>query len=242
MASDTASRYPGAELHVFANARCWKGYWSRYVSRFIGPKVLEVGAGIGANTVLLCDASVERWVCLEPDRRLAEELRTSLERASLDGRCEVVPGTSSDLEDDRGFDAVLYLDVLEHIYEDRAELARAASLLRPGGALVVLAPAHEWLWTSFDTAIGHHRRYTRSALRAIVPKVFAARLLIYLDSMGLLVSLANRCLLRQATPTARQIAVWDRILVPISRCLDPLLCYLLGRSVLGVWQKASGLA
>jgi SAM-dependent methyltransferase len=181
-------------------------------------------------------------VCLEPDPRLAEELRASLERASLDGRCEIAPGTLSDLEDDCGFDAVLYLDVLEHIYEDRAELARAASLLRPGGALVVLAPAHGWLWTSFDRAIGHHRRYTRSTLRAIVPEGLQARLLIYLDSMGLLASLANRWLLRQATPTARQIAVWDRILVPISRYLDPLLCHLLGKSVLGVWEKASGVA
>ena len=62
------------------------------------------------------------------------------------------------------------------------------------------------------------------------------------DSMGLFASLANRCLLRRATPTAKQIAVWDRILVRISRCLDPLLCHVLGRSVLDVWQKASGLA
>ena len=99
MASDNASLSPRAELHVFARARCWKGYWSRYVSRLVGSKVLEVGAGMGANTILLCDPSVERWGCLEPDRRLAEELRASLERASRDGRCELVPGTSSDLED-----------------------------------------------------------------------------------------------------------------------------------------------
>ena len=239
MASDNVGLYPGTELHVFAGARCWKEYWSRYVRQFLGPKVLEVGAGIGANTVLLFNASVKRWVCLEPDPHLAKELKASLERASLDGRCEVVPGTLSDLKDDCGFDAVLYLDVLEHIYKDRAELARAASLLRPGGVLVVLAPAHGWLWTSFDAAIGHHRRYTRSTLRAIVPEGLQTRLLIYLDSMGLLASLANRWLLKQATPTARQIAVWGRILVPISRCLDPLLCHMLGKSVLGVWQTAS---
>jgi hypothetical protein len=78
MASDNARLYPGTELHVFASARCWKEYWSRYVRQFIGPKVLEVGAGIGASTVLLCEASVKRW-CAQA-------------RSSPGGRAESIAG------------------------------------------------------------------------------------------------------------------------------------------------------
>ena len=60
---------------------------------------------------------------------------------------------------------------------------------------------------------------------------------IYLDSVGLLASLSNRAMLRQHMPTARQIAIWDRLMVPMSRLLDPLLFHRLGKSVLAVWRK-----
>ena len=38
-------------------------------------------------------------------------------------------------------------------------------------------------------------------------------------------------------PTPGQIALWDRVMVPISRLLDPVLGYRLGKSVMGVWRK-----
>jgi 2-polyprenyl-3-methyl-5-hydroxy-6-metoxy-1,4-benzoquinol methylase len=42
------------------------------------------------------------------------------------------------------------IDVLEHIEDDKSELARAVSHLRPGGRLVVLSPANQWLFSEFD--------------------------------------------------------------------------------------------
>jgi len=61
--------------------------------------------------------------------------------------------------------------------------------------------------------------------------------LVRLDSAGTLASLANRLALHQSMPTLRQIAVWDRVLVPVSRVLDPLLAYSIGKVVLAVWRK-----
>ena len=61
--------------------------------------------------------------------------------------------------------------------------------------------------------------------------------MFYLDAVGLLASLCNRLLLRQQMPTSRQIQVWDRFLVPLSRWVDPLLGYRLGKSIVGVWRK-----
>ena len=120
------------------------------------------------------------------------------------------------------FDSIVYIDVLEHIDDDGAELRRAASRLRPGGTLVILSPAHQWLFTAFDAAIGHKRRYTKSMLR-------------YLDSTGLLVSSANRLFLRSATLS--QIKLWDRVFVRMSTWLDALLRYSIGKSVVGVWRR-----
>jgi hypothetical protein len=44
-------------------------------------------------------------------------------------------------------------------------------------------------------------------------------------------------LLRQQLPTRRQIAIWDRFMIPLSRRLDRLCGYRLGKSVFGVWRK-----
>jgi hypothetical protein len=52
----------------------------------------------------------------------------------------------------------------------------------------------------------------------------------------MIASLANRLLLRSATPTMSQIALWDRVMVPCSRRLDPLFSGRLGKSVLGVFH------
>lgn len=73
--------------------------------------------------------------------------------------------TLAALPRDSRFDTILYIDVLEHIADDRAELVEAARRLNPGGYLVVLSPAHQWLFTAFDAAIGHVRRYTAKSLR-----------------------------------------------------------------------------
>jgi hypothetical protein len=64
--------------------------------------------------------------------------------------------------------------------------------------------------------------------------------LIYLDPVGLLASLANRVLLRSPMPTRRQIAVWDRLLVPASRAIDPILGGAVGKSVFAVWRRGPG--
>jgi 2-polyprenyl-3-methyl-5-hydroxy-6-metoxy-1,4-benzoquinol methylase len=65
------------------------------------------------------------------------------------------------------YDAVLMLDVLEHLKHDRASVDVAASLLRPGGILVCTVPAHMWLWTKFDEDHHHFRRYSKRQFRSL---------------------------------------------------------------------------
>jgi SAM-dependent methyltransferase len=65
------------------------------------------------------------------------------------------------------YDAVLMLDVLEHLKYDRASVEVAASLLKPGGILICTAPAHMWLWTRFDEDHHHFRRYSRKQFRSL---------------------------------------------------------------------------
>lgn len=224
--------YPGLELKLFEQAHNWKSYWSRRIAPYVHGAVLEVGAGIGANTGLLAALDFARWTCLEPDASLAKQIQLP-----AGGRHEVMLGILSDLAADLQYDSILYIDVLEHIEDHAAEMARAAGRLKPGGCLIVLSPAHPFLFTPFDEAIGHFRRYTRASLRAVAPAGLAEVTVTYLDSVGMLASLGNRLLLGQSMPTAKQIGVWDRWMVPPSRITDRLTGGHIGKSVLGVWRR-----
>jgi 2-polyprenyl-3-methyl-5-hydroxy-6-metoxy-1,4-benzoquinol methylase len=63
-------------------------------------------------------------------------------------------------------DAVLALDVIEHLDDDRAAVARLGMLARPGGFVIVSVPALPALFTEFDAIQGHRRRYMPETLRA----------------------------------------------------------------------------
>jgi 2-polyprenyl-3-methyl-5-hydroxy-6-metoxy-1,4-benzoquinol methylase len=213
--------------------RNWKAYWAGMIRTCLSSDVLEVGAGIGSNTLLFSQEGNGRWVCLEPDAGLAARLSEKLPREKTGRKYEVFCGTLQQLAVEEKFDTILYIDVLEHIENDGEELSNAAAKLKPGGSIIVLSPAHQWLFTPFDKAVGHFRRYNRSMLRSITPGNMHLKKMLYLDSAGLLLSAANHLFLRQSMPS--QLCFWDCKVIPVSRLLDPLLRYSIGKSIIAVW-------
>lgn len=230
--------YVGTELEIFAAAVNWKEYVRTQVVPFLGRRVLEVGAGLGETTRAFCRGDHESWILLEPDPQLAGQAEQLCRSGQLPACCRVRIGATTDLPAAPAFDTILYIDVLEHIECDLDEFRRAVELLAPGGHLVVLSPAHQFLYSEFDRQIGHFRRYTLKSLKQLTDERLQLRRARYLDSVGIAASLANRLLLRQSLPTPKQIGVWDRLLVPWSRRIDGLFGYRLGKSVLGIWQRA----
>ncbi|HEY9619553.1 MAG TPA: methyltransferase domain-containing protein [Crinalium sp.] len=235
--SDLAFKYSGSELEIFSEAIHWKSYWGSQVRPYLGQRVLEVGAGIGGTTRNLCKKTHDFWLALEPDQAMASDLSRQAAMGYLPEFCQIQCGTIDRLEPDQPFNTILYIDVLEHIEDDLNEVERAKTLLAPGGYLVVLAPAHQWLYTAFDQAIGHYRRYNRESLLQLTPSGLNCISTRYLDSVGLLASLGNRLLLRSAQPTRQQIRLWDRYMVRLSTFIDPVVFHSVGKSILVVWQR-----
>ncbi|MDH3700777.1 MAG: class I SAM-dependent methyltransferase [Alphaproteobacteria bacterium] len=235
--NDAFGVYSESELPVFAGARNWKRYFANRLRRYIAGNVLEVGAGIGATTAALCSGDEEAWLCLEPEPRRCAEIEGKIDSGLLPSICRAETGTARDLPSEPRYNTILYIDVLEHIEDDLGELVAAARLLAPGGRLVVLAPAWQWLFSPFDAAIGHFRRYDRPGLCGLTPPGLSVASAFYLDSAGMLASMANRFCLRSAMPTAGQIRIWDRLLIPASRLLDPIIANSYGKSVVVVWRK-----
>jgi len=231
--------YIGTELELFSGAKNWKAYWSALVRGYVHGRVLEVGAGLGANIPLLVEQALS-WTALEPDAELARQI-PDVTVGVGPGLVQVVHVTLAAVTDQDLYESILYIDVLEHIEDDLHEFQEAAQHLKHGGHLIVLAPAHARLYSSFDRAVGHFRRYSRTdfelRLRA---RGITLEQLIFVDSVGALLSLGNRTIARQEEPRIGQILFWDRFLIPVSRVLDRLLRYRTGRTIIGVWRRVGG--
>ncbi|MFM7140366.1 MAG: glycosyltransferase [Alphaproteobacteria bacterium] len=133
----------------------------------IGQRVLEVGAGTGTMTTFLVDR--DSVVATDYDAQYVHQLGHRFEQSPnvqvlrLDLEAEVPESIR-----DRRFDTIVCLNVLEHVADDRGAVARLASMLEPGGRLIVLVPAHPRLFGTMDEAVGHHRRYGRGEMSRLM--------------------------------------------------------------------------
>lgn len=228
--------YTGKELELFSAAKNWKHYIASLLKPFIQGDVLEAGTGIGSNTALFFTTKVNSWTLLEPDVKFYEVLKTLLALQKLPGLCTVFHGYTSDIKEIK-FDTVIYIDVIEHIEDDRGEIAIASHLLKKNGRLIILSPAHNYLMSAFDKAIGHYRRYSDRSLMSIAHENLEPLKIMYVDSVGFFASLANRLFLKQQYPSVNQINFWDKWMIPFSKVLDRILFYKAGKTIIAVWQK-----
>jgi 2-polyprenyl-3-methyl-5-hydroxy-6-metoxy-1,4-benzoquinol methylase len=188
---------------------------------YLRGRLLEVGAGLATITRKLVDRYPElSIVALEPAENVFADLESY---AALTPRVTARRQTLAEYGPDQagGFDAVLYLNVLEHIADDAQELRLAARMLRPGGALLVFGPALEWLYSELDYRAGHYRRYSLRRLRALASaagfKVVSAR---YFDVLGVLPYLVVYRLARHDDIAGSTLWGYDRAVVPLSRLLQ----------------------
>ena len=225
-------KYCGGELELFLKATNWKQHVATILLKYIGEHVLEVGAGIGGNTNYFHHDSVKSWKALEPDNSLCERIA-----ANVTAEVEVINGTIHDVSAETLFDTILYFDVLEHIKDDFGEMYVASRHLSVNGNLIIIAPAHQFLYSPFDHEVGHWRRYSENELNQLCPEGCIVQKSGYLDSCGYFLSLANKVLLKQRIHTLKQIMIWDKYWVPASRLIDPIVRFKFGKSVFTIFKK-----
>lgn len=91
-----------------------------------------------------------------------------LHARAVSPRIEYVIGSLESLPiESSSFDAVLALDVLEHLDDDAAGLREAMRLVKPGGLLLATVPALPSLWGGQDVVSHHRRRYTKKTLKQL---------------------------------------------------------------------------
>lgn len=236
------------DLEALAAAHGYQAWIHRAVRPFVGRRILEFGAGIGAMSRLLADA--ERLILLEPDARLRAQLeersRAWRGGARISVHALALPGDSLRSFEAERLDTVVSFNVLEHIEDDRAALAAVAELLRrseaPGPRRIVsFVPAHPFAFGSLDEALVHFRRYSRSAFAALARTVApeASLRMRSFNFLGLWAWCFSGRIRRLPRIDPRSVAAFERLL-PLIRLGDALairtLRLPLGQSLIAVLE------
>jgi SAM-dependent methyltransferase len=194
--------------------------------------VLEVGSGIGqVSALLLHEAGIERLVAVEPNARFAERLRERFPRL------ELIAGTIDSLPAAWSFDAVLSVNVLEHIADDGRELAGyRARLHERRGALCLFVPARPEIFGTIDRDFGHCRRYRRGELQAKLEKAgFHVERLSYFNLAGYFAWWWNFRVRRRHAFAPAAVRFFDRRVFPLQHALESRLVRPpLGQSLIAV--------
>ena len=211
-------------LEGFSQAEKYNKWLLNQFRRHIkGPKVLEIGCGLGNISKLLCEefelSALD--ICSEYTEHTAKELGITTACHDI----SVKPYKKNH------FDSAFIVNVLEHIPDEQKALANIKLALKPGGHLAVLVPAFMWLYGTVDEAIDHQRRYTRRTLRAALEKAgYEVSSVSYFNVFGMPGWLLHNRILKKDTLPDGQLKLFDT-LVPVLKPVDVLFRKLMGISV-----------
>lgn len=243
--TDQLSQTPGFDEEALAEVRESRLLMNRFddwlfeeFKPYVGQRVLEIGCGLGNHFEHFLDR--ETLVGFDISPKAVEKVR---ERFVDHSNVRVLAISITNPEvltlRDECFDTAFSLNVFEHIAEDDVALRNTFELLQPGGALILIVPAHPWLYGPMDSSIGHYRRYTKPTLRDRIEAAgFKIEVQEYINMLGALGWLLNGRLLRRKLPPRGQLRLLNRF-VPVCRRIERYCKAPFGVSLLTIARKQS---
>ncbi len=224
--------YPGKELKMFDKAHFWRKYLHLVTKKFIGKKILEVGAGIGSFTKIYIEKNI--------DITLSEIDNVNYEilKKKFDLQKNVKVENKFIDQFNETFDTILYLSVLEHIEDDKKEILNALEKLEDKGHLIICVPAHNYMYSNFDKEIGHFRRYEMNFFDTLNLENINIKKKKFIDSFGYLLYFLNKLVFsKEVYPSKLKIFIWDKIFIPITYLVDFFSFYKLGKNIVYIIEK-----
>lgn len=198
-------------LRIMEGAGKYNAWLFDQCKPYLRARVLEVGAGLGNITKFLLDR--ECVVATDLNNSYLEELKrkfTHYDNVHIDRFDLLDSAGARRLRDQFQPDTLLSLNVIEHIKDDVTAVKNIGEVLGKTGRVVLVLPAHQFLYSKMDIKLGHYRRYNRQSLEDILTKAgFEIEEIRYLNMLGALGWLVNGRLLQRAILPSRQLRVFD---------------------------------
>lgn len=234
--NDDTRHYEGNDLESMASAVNYYQWMLEEFRPFIKGTVLEVGAGSGNFTKYLLKAKPKRLITYEPTG-MAEKLKKNLKRyKNVEVVHDFFRGKPKSLQGKT--DAIFYINVLEHVEKDEAELKMVYDTLRPGGYLCIYVPALNGLLGSFDEQVGHYRRYSKPELQQKLEACgFAIERLHYSDIYGIVPWYVNFKLLKSKKLNQSTVAMYDKVAIPVIKFQERIFKPPVGKNLWAIARK-----
>ncbi|RYE57424.1 MAG: class I SAM-dependent methyltransferase [Sphingobacteriales bacterium] len=225
------NEYTGTDnLEVMQEAVNYNAYLLNLVVRFARStkNLIDFGAGIGTFAKVVEERGFQVH-CIEPDSKQAERIKLAGFQVDLD---------ITDLETE-SCDFMYSFNVFEHIENDQYVMRECFRVLKPGGKILIYVPAFSILYSSMDKKVGHIRRYRRDELKSKIEQAgFIVETSEYVDSLGFVASLLFKWIGNDSGTLNRgSLIFYDRVVFPISRALDYIFKYTLGKNTFVVARK-----
>lgn len=205
---------------------------------FLGERILDIGSGVGNHLPFFKGRDL---ICLDASPTSVRKLETQF---GGPGR-EFVVGDICDakvIEElaPKQIDTATCFNVLEHIEDHERALKNMRRILEPsGGNLILVVPAHEFLYGAMDHLAGHYRRFNKRQLSDLLRdcgfNVLRSR---YLNAVGAVGWFVNGRVFKPkhlSTPSLNtQVVLFSRLLVPGIRFVESVLPPPFGQSLLAV--------
>lgn len=168
---DTAGR---ETLDIISGAQKFNRWMYEAIRPHVKGLVLELGSGTGNISVWVLEDKFET-VLSDYNREYVHYLKDRFKDYPNLQAILQLNLQSSEFEHEHAhlfekFDTIFLLNVIEHLEHDNDAVSNCRFLLRPGGTLVLLAPAYRFLYCDLDRNLGHFRRYTTSSLAALLER------------------------------------------------------------------------
>lgn len=233
--------YVGKDLEAMDFADNYHRWILNLFKPFLGKHLVEVGAGTGSFSELLLETRPESLGLVEPSDMyfaLTKNLSKSEDSTVIRFFRNIFSEVADQIRNEQQPDTLIYINVLEHIDDDRLELETVNQTLAAGGNVCIFVPSMPFLFSDFDKRIGHFRRYTKKDL---IEKCEAAgfniRVARYFDFLGILPWFIKYRLMRSLSMESAAVQLYDRIAVPIIKPLENLIHPPIGKNLLVVAKK-----
>jgi SAM-dependent methyltransferase len=232
-----ADAYILADLEMMARAKNYLAWQRDLVAPELGARVLDVGCGVGNLTGLLHDREAVIAVDKDPECIARLKLRYGSRSNLVTAVCDATAPEFAAMARYRA-DSCLCTNALEHISDDARALAGMAEAVVPGGNVVLLVPAFQALYGPIDSNLGHYRRYSRGGLVKLAESAgLRVEKVRYANLIGLAGWWANARLFKRQAQSERQIAFFDRYVVPAMARIERLAPPPAGQSLLLVGRR-----